>query len=146
MGWWWGTSDRKLRNQLLALCCLLVFAAFGFLYVRTWVVPKTFGIILFVSDGMVVGHIRSEAPQPIARALLFAGLRGVWVPLCAHLGRAEDVRHHPLRERWDGGGAHPIGSSATNCSRSAVCWSSRRLGSFMCALGSCRRRSASSSS
>ncbi len=47
----------KLRNQLLALCCLLVFAAFGFLYVRTWVVPKTFGIILFVSDGMVTRHI-----------------------------------------------------------------------------------------
>jgi alkaline phosphatase len=47
----------KLRNLLLALCCLLVFAAFGFLYVRTWVVPKTFGIILFVSDGMVARHI-----------------------------------------------------------------------------------------
>lgn len=47
----------KLRNQLLALFCLLVFAAFGFLYVRTWVVPKTFGIILFVSDGMVVGNL-----------------------------------------------------------------------------------------
>ena len=47
----------KLRNQLLALCCLLVFAAFGFLYVRTWVVPKTFGIILFVSDGMVTRHM-----------------------------------------------------------------------------------------
>jgi alkaline phosphatase len=47
----------KLRNQLLAFCCLLVFAAFGFLYVRTWVVPKTFGIILFVSDGMVVRHL-----------------------------------------------------------------------------------------
>src|SRR5436190_16164507 len=47
----------KLRNQLLALCCLLVFAAFGFLYVRTWVAPKTFGIILFVSDGMVARHI-----------------------------------------------------------------------------------------
>jgi alkaline phosphatase len=47
----------KLRNQLLALCCLLVFAAFGFLYVRTWVVPKTFGIILFVSDGMVARHL-----------------------------------------------------------------------------------------
>jgi len=43
----------KLRNQLLAIFCLLVFAAFGFLYVRTWVAPKTFGIILFVSDGMV---------------------------------------------------------------------------------------------
>jgi alkaline phosphatase len=47
----------KLRNQLLALACLLVFAAFGFLYVRTWVVPKTFGIILFVSDGMVSRHL-----------------------------------------------------------------------------------------
>ncbi len=47
----------KLRNQLLALCCLLVFAAFGFLYVRTWVAPKTFGIILFVSDGMVAQHL-----------------------------------------------------------------------------------------
>jgi len=47
----------KLRNQLLALCCLLVFAAFGFLYVRTWVAPKTFGIILFVGDGMVARHL-----------------------------------------------------------------------------------------
>jgi alkaline phosphatase len=47
----------KLRNQLLALFCLLVFAAFGFLYVRTWVVPKTFGIILFVSDGMITQHL-----------------------------------------------------------------------------------------
>lgn len=47
----------KLRNQLLALCCLLVFAAFGFLYVRTWVAPRTFGIILFVSDGMVARHL-----------------------------------------------------------------------------------------
>lgn len=47
----------KLRNQLLALFCLLVFAGFGFLYVRNWVVPKTFGIILFVSDGMVTRHV-----------------------------------------------------------------------------------------
>jgi alkaline phosphatase len=47
----------KLRNQILALCCLLVFVAFGFLYVRTWVAPKTFGIILFVSDGMVTRHL-----------------------------------------------------------------------------------------
>ena len=47
----------KLRNQLLALGCLLVFAAFGFLYVRTWVAPKTFGIILFVSDGMIARHL-----------------------------------------------------------------------------------------
>jgi alkaline phosphatase len=50
-------SSMKFRNQMLALCCLLVFAAFGFLYVRTWVAPKTFGIILFVSDGMVARHL-----------------------------------------------------------------------------------------
>ncbi|MDB6154710.1 MAG: Alkaline phosphatase, partial [Chthoniobacteraceae bacterium] len=47
----------KLRNQLLALFCLLVFAAFGVFYVRLWVVQKPFGIILFVSDGMVVQHL-----------------------------------------------------------------------------------------
>ena len=47
----------KLRNQLLALFCLLVFAGFGFLYVTNWVVQKPFGIILFVSDGMVVRHL-----------------------------------------------------------------------------------------
>ncbi len=47
----------KLRNQLLALCCLLIFAGFGFLYVTNWVVQKPFGIILFVSDGMVARHL-----------------------------------------------------------------------------------------
>jgi alkaline phosphatase len=47
----------KLRNQLLALLCLLIFAAFGFLYVRAWVVQKPFGIILFVSDSLVARHL-----------------------------------------------------------------------------------------
>jgi alkaline phosphatase len=47
----------KLRNQLLALFCLLMFAVFGWLYVRTWVVQKPFGIILFVSDGMIARHL-----------------------------------------------------------------------------------------
>ena len=47
----------KLRNQLLALCCLLAFAAAGWLYVRTWVVQKPFAIILFVSDGLVTRHL-----------------------------------------------------------------------------------------
>jgi len=42
----------KLRNQLLALGCLLVFIAFGFLFFRNWVVQKPFGIILFVADGL----------------------------------------------------------------------------------------------
>ncbi len=47
----------KLRNQLLAFFCLLLFAAFGVFYVRLWVLQKPFGIILFVSDGMVTGHL-----------------------------------------------------------------------------------------
>ncbi len=42
----------KLRNQLLALACLLAFAGFGFVLFRTWVVQKPFGIILFLGDGL----------------------------------------------------------------------------------------------
>ena len=47
----------KLRNQLLALFCLGLFAAFGLFYIRVWVVQKPFGIILFVSDGMISQHL-----------------------------------------------------------------------------------------
>src|SRR3954452_9893038 len=47
----------KLRNQLLALFCVLVFLGLGYLYIRTWVVQKPFGIILFVSDGVVARHL-----------------------------------------------------------------------------------------
>ncbi|MDQ3623879.1 MAG: alkaline phosphatase [Verrucomicrobiota bacterium] len=47
----------KLRNQLLALFCLLVFVALGVVYVQTWVVQRSFAIILFVSDAMVTRHL-----------------------------------------------------------------------------------------
>ncbi len=47
----------KLRNQLLAIACLLVFAGIGYLYVRTWVVQKPFGVILFVSDGLASSEL-----------------------------------------------------------------------------------------
>src|SRR4051812_39094459 len=47
----------KLRNQLLALTCLLAFCALGYFYVRAWVVQKPFGVILFVSDGMLARHL-----------------------------------------------------------------------------------------
>ena len=47
----------KLRNQLLALFCLLVFVAIGVLYFQVWVVQKHFGVIVFVSDGMVARHL-----------------------------------------------------------------------------------------
>ena len=42
----------KLRNQLLALACLLVFIGFGFIYFQKWAVQKPFGMILFISDGL----------------------------------------------------------------------------------------------
>ncbi len=42
----------KIRNQLLALVCLLVFIGFGVLFYTSWVVQKPFGIILFVTDGL----------------------------------------------------------------------------------------------
>src|SRR5436305_13712675 len=42
----------KWRNQILALICLLAFAALGVLYFENWVVQKPFGIILVVGEGL----------------------------------------------------------------------------------------------
>ena len=65
----------KWRNQLLALSCLVVFAAFGVFYFRHWVVQKPFGIILFVGEGLVPGRL---APTRV-----YAG--GVDLPLALDL-------------------------------------------------------------
>ena len=43
----------KQRNYLLALALLALFAASGVLYFRKFLVPKPFGIILFVGEGLV---------------------------------------------------------------------------------------------
>ncbi|MFL6589506.1 MAG: alkaline phosphatase [Chthoniobacterales bacterium] len=56
---------------MLALFCLVAFAAFGVFYFRHWVVQKPFGIILFVGEGLTPGRL---APTRI-----YAG--GVDVPL-----------------------------------------------------------------
>jgi alkaline phosphatase len=55
----------KWRNQLLALFCLVLFAAFGVFYFQHWVVQKPFGIILFVGEGL--------APSRLAPTRVFAG-------------------------------------------------------------------------
>ncbi|HSH37790.1 MAG TPA: alkaline phosphatase, partial [Chthoniobacterales bacterium] len=47
----------KWRNQLLALFCLFVFAGFGVLYFRYWVVQKPFGIILFIGEGLTPARL-----------------------------------------------------------------------------------------
>lgn len=47
----------KWRNQLLALFCLVLFAAFGVFYFQHWVVQKPFGIILFIGEGLAPGRL-----------------------------------------------------------------------------------------
>ena len=47
----------KWRNQLLALFCLVLFAAFGVFYFQHWVVQKPFGIILFIGEGLAPGRM-----------------------------------------------------------------------------------------
>src|SRR2546423_93382 len=55
----------KWRNQLLALFCLALFAAFGVFYFQHWVVQKPFGIILFIGEGLT--------PSRLAATRVFAG-------------------------------------------------------------------------
>ena len=50
----------RLRNNLLALAILLVFLGVGVLYVRFWVVQRPYGIIIFVSDGLVARHVTAD--------------------------------------------------------------------------------------
>jgi alkaline phosphatase len=47
----------KWRNRLLAVFCLLIFAALGVLYFKHWVVQKPFGIILFIGEGLTPARI-----------------------------------------------------------------------------------------
>jgi len=47
----------KWRNQLLALFCLIAFAAGGVFYFQHWVIQKPFGIILFVGEGLTPGQL-----------------------------------------------------------------------------------------
>ena len=47
----------KRRNYLLALTLLALFVAGGVAYFRAFVVPKPFGIILFVGDGLVSSQL-----------------------------------------------------------------------------------------
>lgn len=49
--------SKKVRNRLLALVCVGVFIAVGSLYYTNWVVQRSFGIILFVGDGLTTGQL-----------------------------------------------------------------------------------------
>src|SRR3954467_431024 len=62
----------KWRNQLLALFCLILFAAFGVFYFQHWVIQKPFGIILFIGEGLAPGRLAATrvyaggADKPLA--------------------------------------------------------------------------------
>ena len=58
-------SQMTRRNQLLALFCLLGFAALGVLYFQHWVVQKPFGIVLFIGEGLT--------PSRLAATRAYAG-------------------------------------------------------------------------
>jgi alkaline phosphatase len=47
----------RLRNQLLALLIFAGFLALGAFYIRYWTAKRPFGIIIFVSDGMISRHL-----------------------------------------------------------------------------------------
>jgi len=49
--------SKKLRNRFIALFCLLVFAAAGFLFYTNWVVQRPFAVILFIGDGLTTGML-----------------------------------------------------------------------------------------
>ena len=55
----------KWRNQLLAIICLVVFAALGVVYFQHWVIQKPFGIILFIGEGL--------APERLAATRAYLG-------------------------------------------------------------------------
>lgn len=66
----------KWRNQLLALFCLIAFAAGGVFYFQHWVIQKPFGIILFVGEGLAPGRLAATriyaagADTPLALDLM----------------------------------------------------------------------------
>src|SRR5207245_11406733 len=55
----------KVRNQLVALLFLAVFAGLGVLYFQHWVVQKPFGIILIIVEGL--------APERITLTRVYLG-------------------------------------------------------------------------
>jgi alkaline phosphatase len=66
----------KWRNQLLALFCVIAFAAGGVFYFQHWVIQKPFGIILFVGEGLAPGRLAATrvyaagADTPLALDLM----------------------------------------------------------------------------
>jgi alkaline phosphatase len=103
----------KWRNQLLALFCLILFAAFGVFYFQHWVVQKPFGIILFVGEGL--------APGRIAPTRVFAG--GADVPLSL-----DSMPHLALVRNYSNDFAAPDSAAAASAMATGVKVNNRSIG------------------
>src|SRR2546430_9201236 len=103
----------KWRNQLLALFCLTLFAAFGIFYFQHWVVQKPFGIILFVGEGL--------APGRIAPTRVFAG--GADVPLSL-----DSMPHLALVKNYSNDFAAPDSAAAASAIATGVKVNNRSIG------------------
>jgi alkaline phosphatase len=103
----------KWRNQLLALFCLILFAAFGVFYFQHWVVQKPFGIILFVGEGL--------APGRVAATRVFAG--GADVPLSL-----DSMPHLALVKNYSNDFAAPDSASAASAIATGVKVNNRSIG------------------
>lgn len=79
----------RLRNQLLALFIFAGFLALGAFYIRFWAVKRPFGIILFVSDGLVARHL--------AAARLYAGGADERLQIERHFPHVAMVRNDALQ-------------------------------------------------
>ncbi|MFN2623766.1 MAG: alkaline phosphatase [Chthoniobacterales bacterium] len=103
----------KWRNQLLALFCLLVFAAFGVFYFQHWVVQKPFGVILFIGEGL--------APGRIAPTRIYTG--GVDKPLTL-----DSLPHLALMRNYSNDFAAPDPAAAASAMATGIRVDSRTIG------------------
>ena len=110
-----GLIDRRMkrRNQLLALFCLLLFAAFGVFYFQHWVVQKPFGIILFIGDGL--------APARLAPTRIYAG--GVDTPLAL-----DSMPHLALVKNYSNDFAAPDPAAAASAIATGIKVDRRAIG------------------
>ncbi|MDQ6807891.1 MAG: alkaline phosphatase [Verrucomicrobiota bacterium] len=105
-------SDVKWRNQLLALGCLLAFAAFGVLYFQHWVVQKPFGIVLFIGEGLT--------PERLAAARAYAGGADTALAL-------DSLPHTALLTNYSSDFATPDSAAAASALATGVKVSNRAL-------------------
>ena len=103
----------KWRNQMLALFCLLLFAAFGVFYFQHWVVQKPFGVILFIGEGL--------APARLAPTRIYTG--GVDKPLTL-----DSMPHLALVRNYSNDFAAPDAAAAASAMATGIRVSSRAIG------------------